>query len=381
MTIHLILFFLCFAIIASQRFLLALSIFLFLLPSYLLRFTLFGLPTTILEGMFWILFVVWILRTPELNEKIKELFEKNKTIAISACIFIVASTVSVLFAIDIKPALGAWKAFYIEPALFAVIVVTTIRNKKELHTLLYGLVLSGFVTGLFAFFQHFTGWMVPWDFWQNENTFRVTGWYGFPNGVGFFLALTLPFAFYLSIQKSHWVLRSASGLAVILSILGIVFAKSTGSLVGIVGGLGVLALLNKKTRWLMIGAGVGGLITLMLLPAHNIVRKELLLQDRSGQIRVAMWKESASLLKERGVFGVGLVSYKKSIEKYHTTVNGEGIEIFHHPHNQFLSFWVELGLLGLLSFIWIVVWLYIIMIRQKPSQFSRTLLFTLTVLL
>ncbi|PIR77413.1 MAG: hypothetical protein COU30_02580 [Candidatus Magasanikbacteria bacterium CG10_big_fil_rev_8_21_14_0_10_38_6] len=34
------------------------------------------------------------------------------------------------------------------------------------------------------------------------------------------------------------------------------------------------------------------------------------------------------------------------------------IEVFHHPHNLFLTIWVNTGLIGLIGFVWVLVWFY-----------------------
>lgn len=98
------------------------------------------------------------------------------------------------------------------------------------------------------------------------------------------------------------------------------------------------------------------------------------MQDRSGQIRVAMWGEATEMLSERPLFGAGLASYAERVKPYHTTVSGEGIEIFHHPHNIFLTMWANLGLLGLVGFVWVLVWFYRVGLMAVKSQVSGVIL-------
>ena len=80
--------------------------------------------------------------------------------------------------------------------------------------------------------------------------------------------------------------------------------------------------------------------------------------DGSGKIRIAIWRETFVFLKDRPILGAGLASYEERIAPYHTTVNGEGIEIFHHPHNLFLTMWVNTGVVGLVGFVGLLVWFY-----------------------
>jgi len=135
---------------------------------------------------------------------------------------------------------------------------------------------------------------------------------------------------------------------------------------GIIAGIGILLLYHKKTRWPSVILGVIAFTSLLSLPQLAGIKHEVFLGDRSGQIRVAIWKETVALLKDRPLLGAGLSSYDERIVPYHTTVNGEGIEIFHHPHNIFLTMWVNLGLLGLVGFIILIGGLYMNTWRTSP---------------
>ena len=287
-----------------------------------------------------------------------------------------------------------------------VILITTIKEKKQINNILLALIISGLITAILAIYQHFTGWLVPEAFWSNRQTYRVTAWYGFPNGVGLFLAPLIPFAIYLmketwpvikkyktqkinklsitnsqsqTTQFKNWLLFLSSIFYLILAPLAIIFSKGTGPLLGIIGGISLLFLINKKTRWLIILVGLISLISLLFLPQLSNIKQEITFQDRSGQIRLAIYKETWNFLKDNPLVGAGLASYSKKIAPYHTTVNNENIEIFHHPHNAFLTMWVNLGILGLLSFIIIKFILYVLFLILFISKTITPLtLFTIS---
>ena len=58
MHILIFLFIFLFGYLAVRNFNLALSLSVFALPSYLIRFDIFGIPYTMLEVMIWVLFLV-----------------------------------------------------------------------------------------------------------------------------------------------------------------------------------------------------------------------------------------------------------------------------------------------------------------------------------
>jgi len=403
--IILTIFIILFSCLTWSKFSNGLIIFFLLLPSYLIRFRIGLLPTTLLEIMFLIIFIIWIIKYRQsiINNLIL-IIKNNKILFIAIFFFLLATIISIFTSINIQSALGEGKAFYLEPVIMFVILITTIKEKKQINNILLALIISGLVTAILAIYQHFTGWLVPEAFWSNRQTYRVTAWYGFPNGVGLFLAPLIPFAIYLmketwpvikkyktqkinklSITNSqsqttkfkNWLLFLSSIFYLILAPLAIIFSKGTGPLLGIIGGISLLFLINKKTRWLIILVGLISLISLLFLPQLSNIKQEITFQDRSGQIRLAIYKETWNFLKDNPLVGAGLASYSKKIAPYHTTVNNENIEIFHHPHNTFLTMWVNLGILGLLSFIIIkfysLCFIPYSVYKQKKQLLSLTL--------
>lgn len=377
-----ILFSLFFLLITWHRFSHGVFLLFLLLPTYLLRFSIGPLPVTLLEIMIWIVCIIGVAKhARHIEESVVTLFRKHAVFTIGTILFLLGATISLFTAVDLREAAGAWKAFYIEPFILFLVLYFARESLIPTSDIVLPLLLSGLGTSLLAIYQHFTGWMVPWAFWENGASFRVTAWYGFPNGVGLFLAPLVPLALYEVFQHwfsareddwgvgrfGRWIVGIVSLLVLICAPVAVFFAKSTGGLIGILAGFGVFLLYYKKTRWPTVGMCVVALLALVTLPALASIRTEVFLGDRSGQIRVAIWKETITFLKDRPLLGAGLSSYDERIAPYHTLVNGEGIEIFHHPHNIFLTMWVNLGLLGLIGFITILVGLYTKGLRSAPT--------------
>jgi len=368
-----LIYFIFFTLITWQRFSYGVFLLFLLLPTYLLRFSIGPLPTTVLEGMIWIVCIVGLIKhARHIEESVITLFRKHTLFTVGTLLFLIATTISVFTATDLRAAAGEWKAFYIEPFLLFLILLFAKDTLKIKADILLPLMLSGIATSLLAIYQHFTGWMVPWAFWGNGASYRVTTWYGYPNATALFLAPLIVIAMALVWQrfsreeKEDWgvghveqmIVFVSSGVLLLLGPLAIVYAKSTGGLIGIVAGVGMLLILNKKTRWISIAIGVISLLGLLSIPSLHIIREEVFFQDRSGQIRLSMWQDTLHLLQDRPLLGAGLASYDERIVPYHTTVNGEGVEIFHHPHNIFLTMYVNTGLLGLIGFVLMIIGMF-----------------------
>ncbi len=142
-------------------------------------------------------------------------------------------------------------------------------------------------------------------------------------------------------------------VAAALSILAIIFSKTEAAWVGVAAGLFVLCVAQKRTR---IPALIGGAAFLVILLGFSRFREPILqkltLQDWSGHVHRTQWVETTAMLRDHTIFGAGLSGYPTVFRPYHQATY---IEIFQYPHNIVLNFWSELGLLGLLAFIWIMI--------------------------
>jgi O-antigen ligase len=290
---------------------------------------------------------------------------KHRTLVLGLGLLLLGTTIGVIVSADIQRALGEWKAFYIEPIILALIL-SAAQYRTDIRPYIYrGLLYSTTAVVLFTIWQVLSGGtFVPAGFWQPDGSFRATAWYGFPNGVGILLGLCFfPVLAYIRTHAHHTALAMTAFS--IPTVFAIYAAQSTGALFGVLAGAGILLLTHARTRTLTIGVALLGLFIFAILPMSHQVKQEVLLQDRSGQIRIQMWQDTAALLMDSPLVGAGMASYTERIFPYHSTVNGETIEIFHHPHNIFLTIWVNAGIIGLIGLILILVPITIRLIRNK----------------
>ena len=389
---------------------LGLLILITLLPSYLLRFEIGPLPSNFLEVMIIIFVIVWLVKTikqKNLKTHFKELKEKiSKPLLIFISLFVISATISIFISANAREALGIWKAYFIEPIILFFIILTVFKNKKDVQKIIWALTISAFLVSILAIYQKFTGWNVPYSFWGKDNVYRVTSFYGFPNAIGLFLApiITLNIG---QIFKEHF--KGYSNLfriiVVITSILAVVWAVSEGAIVGIIAGVFLVGILTKKTRWLTLTVTLVLILTVLFTPTlKDKIQPKIFLKDVSGQIRVQIWQETGSMLRNKPLTGAGLASYQTTIEPYH--VGGvyiktddpdflskvlfdeeyrkqawQPIEIYLYPHNFVLNFWSEIGLLGLIAIIAILIKFYWLGFKNLKSPLAIPLLGAMTAMI
>ena len=77
--------------------------------------------------------------------------------------------------------------------------------------------------------------------------------------------------------------------------------------------------------------------------------------EKSTVSRISLWRDGISGVKDSPILGLGLTGFGKHYGILNTDPN---LDTHNFPHNIFLDFWVETGVLGLISLIGIA-WLYV----------------------
>lgn len=355
---------------------LGISILFALLPTYLVRFSIGSIPTTLLECLILVTIGVAMFRTTQpssvklqwASHILPAIWESFGWYRIPLALLLIASIVSTIVAPNLFSALGILKAYAIEPILLAVVIKSVMTDRKDIENIIASLIGSGAFIGLLAILQALTRIGIP-DAWAIEN--RATSLYDYPNAVGLFLAPIVVMGVVRllgSIQTpSHqsplllphkWG-RAAAPLfiAILLMLGGIVAAKTEAALVAIPIALVVTALVALPP--FMGGAGGGlrrikaGIVTASILGAliigalaPSIVQK-ISLHDSSGLVRRAQWSETLTMLADHPFLGVGLNGYSTALIPYH---DATFYEIFQYPHNILLNIWSELGIIGIIAF-------------------------------
>jgi putative inorganic carbon (hco3(-)) transporter len=337
------------------------------LPSYLIRFQLFNVPFTLLEAMILLLFLVVLFK-----KQIK--FELKNIYTLPIVAILIFATISIFKSTDTIGALGIWKAYFIEPVLLLLIFTSIVKNKIQLNNIFKALGLSVIYLSLIAFWQYFSGWNVSEAFLNiNGSVDRVTSIFSYPNALGLYIGPIIIIFTGLLFQPKDKIFKF---LVIALGLITIVLAKSEAALLAILAIWAIWGLLYKKTRIIVISIIVIGVIFLSLSPqALEPISDKVLLKDYSGYVRRLIYLESWEMLKDNWFLGGGLNNYRTAIVPYHLPT----FEYFMYPHNIIFNFWTELGILGLLSFIWLLVvflWQNIVNWFKNKNILNLILVFT-----
>jgi O-antigen ligase len=115
----------------------------------------------------------------------------------------------------------------------------------------------------------------------------------------------------------------------------------------------VAAVLHRR-RLPLLGAAVVALVGIAMIPP---IRTRILIETQNVygntiQSRLDLWTAAVKLIEHRPLVGAGLSGFQEMSAPYYTHLHTEAN--FIDPHNIVLNFWVEVGLLGLIAFAWIM---------------------------
>lgn len=303
-----------------------------LLPTYLLRFTIFGLPLNMLDVVIVTSFIIFWLQYKSLRLD----YYWKYTIGV----FLILGGIAVFTAPHLNTALGLYKSLIIEPILVSIMVLIL---KPPLKNLLWVFGTLALFISCLGLIQYMTGYGIPAPWNIRGADFRITSMYEYPNAVGLLLApIIAMLVAWVIHHKSH---RLFFSIVIILSIAAVIASRSDGAVAALTGSV-IIALLFTRWKWIAVVCSIVALsVALLWQPTRDI----LLFQDASGEVRLALWQGTINLLWHHPLFGAGLGGFPELYAQYKLDRH---VELLLYSHNIFLDFWVQLSLGGI---IWLVV--------------------------
>ena len=249
--------------------------------------------------------------------------------------------------------------------LMIIHMINGIEAKKDLYILIDFIILVGFMTGFYAFYQYFSGvpmgsgWVDP----SSNISIRVFSSFENPNLYAEYLIMIIPltFARLVSVDNKKRLFYVVVG---VLQLIALLLTFSRGGWLGLIFAIGMFVLLLKKD--LIIKLIPLGIIGLFFLPSSVMMRIKSIgsLSDSSNFYRFQIWENSINIIKDFFVTGVGL-----GFESFRS-ISSLYIRDFspYHAHNTYLELMIEIGFLGLMLFIWLLIKLLKDVRYQKSSQ-------------
>ncbi len=323
------------------------------LPVYLVRFEIYSLPTNLLEIIILILFIGWMI------EKIRSGPPQFRRKVFFYPIFLIflGLTLATLFSADLRTSAGIWKSWFVIPWIYFIVLIDSLRNKKQVNKLLIALTLSGLAVALIALFYWLNG--------QLTYDGRLKAFYLSPNHLAMYLTPIFVLSFYLYFSFKRKISKIVLFIAHCLLLTAIYLTYSYGAWLGLMASFIFLLIIFYQKRiqpgrfkLALLAIGLIFLIfvsaCLSQIPSQKF-QSLMELSYPSLKSRLIIWQSAWQIIKDRSLVGIGPGLFQKNYLNYQTQMPPYLEWAVPQPHNLFLAFWLQTGLLGLLGFIWLLV--------------------------
>jgi putative inorganic carbon (HCO3(-)) transporter len=260
-------------------------------------------------------------------------------------------------------------------ALFFV-VANSIKTEREIRYVMLFLVMGLFIQGSMYLIQHYT----QSDFnvlgqSQRSGEFsgetRERGLMGQANVSGNFFAacLVLSISFYFIQRKT--LSKVLIGIAIGLGVCALIITLTRIAWLSLIVSGMILMMIGLKRKWLKFRSVIPVLVILIMVVIGfwNSIAERFERDDKgSAHSRVPTIILMTRIIRDHPVLGVGVNNYRDAWEGYLTEDVREALS---SGHNLYLLIFVETGLLGFLSFMWL---LYAILKKGISTIGSRDFL-------
>ena len=245
----------------------------------------------------------------------------------------------------------------------------TIHNKKNISIILNTFLAVATFSSLISIYQIFKLVSIGEKL---NNTNRVSSFLENSNNLGAYSLLAFFVVLMLIINSKKKSNKLFYMLCSILLLINIIFSQSRNALIGLIIGVLIIAILYDKR---FIVASFIFTILLIIIPQSRarIIQIFDLSQNSS---RFKIWETTKLMIKDNSLFGIG---YENFQYQYPIYVNKDPNSLLVsenyialHPHNIFLKFQVELGILGsvfLVLFLIFTIYSLMKLIRKCDNKY------------
>ncbi|MEK7632045.1 MAG: O-antigen ligase family protein [Patescibacteria group bacterium] len=324
-----------------------------LLPAYQLRFSVFGLPSTVLEAVVLAVIVGAHLHWLQRRSPWPVL---GKGLWWAAGLWLLVGLGGVGVAADHYQALGLYRAYIAEPVLLMPVWLAVAQDARARKLFVHLASAQLILLAVVAIGQRL-GWLVSLAPWNAEHPARMTSLFPFPNAAALYTAPLAAFIAGAWLAFRGRIARWESNLWIISTFSGIVvcsLAVSRGALLGL-GIAAVVAGAWSARRWLWWGVCALAVVALLIVPTtRQQLTNIITTKDTSADVRTVLWQGTWHMLRARPLQGAGLGAFPAVYNRYRLPKH---VELLQFPHNLFLNVWSELGLAGLLFALGALFWL------------------------
>lgn len=310
-----------------------------------------------MEISFALVFLVWLIQKIFLKGiKIKEYLPQTK-LTFPVFLFLSVCFLSIFNSVEPKESIKGFLGKWFQWAMIYFIFVDTIDSERRMTNVLKILSFSFTLMLLDGVYQLIMGK----DFLRSfplEGVGWITATFRSLNTFGGYLVLISPIVFcFLFSNLSKYSFRFFFLGIIPLFLLCFIFSYSASSWIALTSGLILIILYSKKLRmkykvWFL---SIPFLLIFIIL-FQPIFRERILTlpvqMDFNAGGRFTIWRDTLKEIVKNPLLGKGVNTTRSYVVKKYST--SPILRKYAHIHNLFLHFMLEIGILGLFAFLWII---------------------------
>lgn len=311
----------------------------------------FFLPVAkaVIESFVALAFLCFLIRKIILKEYIKK-----TPLDFAIYVYLIVCILSVFVSSNLGISARTFFAKTLENIVFFLIVTETLHSEKRIKLVLYVLFVSSLILGVDGIYQYFT----RHDFLRHRPEFfrdRIYASFPTPNSLGCYLASVIPFLMAYPFAKTRFKIWHLNyfGLFILLFVC-LLLTVSRGAWFAF---LGAALFMSIWLRPLGVFFLILSLLIVVTQPLCHPFLKERLnnffnFLDNSGADRKIIWQAAWKMFILKPWIGLGLGTFMFNFNKFVVDGYPYGVP---YAHNCYLQMASESGIIGLVSFLSILV--------------------------
>jgi len=260
-------------------------------------------------------------------------------------------------------------------------VIMNLKEERHIRILLFLLSFGVLTQAVLAIIQYRTGENLGLRFLGEQAIVgqmlggmisRATGTIGHPNTLAYFFEILLPLTLAMTLIEKKTSLKLWHFSAFALGMVGIVTTLSRAAWLTLPVSLPLVFILVLRRRIFrvhtVILVAVFAVFAVMFIYAYYpTIQKRFYYEDYgSARSRIPLNQAALSIIKQFPLTGIGVNNFAPAFKKYDISGGSRILRGYSHVvHNMYLLVGGEMGILGLLAFIWMFLAVFLAAFRAR----------------
>jgi len=300
--------------------------------------------------------------------KDKELSFRHLPFDVPVGLFVLLSGLSIIVSPDRAFSFYNWYNLVGVFVLTYFVVGQNLCNVRQVREILLSMAASAVLVILYGFHQFIFGVDISTMKWVDGEAFpelskRVFSTWENPNILAGYLDVIICLAFGIFVRAETKQKRIVLGILLAAGAACLAMTYARGAFLVMAA---ILAIYGMFKDWRVLAACTA--VAMLLLAVDPMLYERLASVftkvDTSSEMRLAFWESTIAMIQDHPFLGIGWGAYWMVYPEYDFYLQGADVLIV-HAHNWYLNYAAEIGIPGMLSFLWLFFGSMVLALRQE----------------